>query len=64
MWFPQHVLQQSRASPDVGLSFDGTNVTLQAANGRWVWKLTSRSWRRPSAPGAEPYVMLEGVWPD
>ena len=64
MWFAQHVLEHSRADPDVGLSFDGTHVTLHAFNGRWIWKLTGRIWRRSSGPGTEPLVMLEGVWPD
>jgi hypothetical protein len=64
MWFTQHVLEHSRADPHVGLSFDGTHVTLQAANGRWMWKLTGGSWCGGSAPGAEPLVMLEVIWPD
>ena len=64
MWFAQHVLECSRADPDVGLSFDGTRVTLHASNGRWIWKLTGRSWCRSSGLGAEPLVMLEGIWPD
>lgn len=64
MWFARHVLERSRADPDVGLSFDGTHVTLRASNGRWIWKLTGRSWRRASVPDAEPLVMVEGIWPD
>jgi hypothetical protein len=64
MWFAQHVLEHSRAEPDVGLSFDGTHVTLHASNGRWIWKLTGRSWCRSSGPGTEPLFMVEGVWPD
>jgi hypothetical protein len=64
MWFAQHVLEQSRADPDVGLSFDGTHVTLHASNGRWIWKLTGRIWCRTFVPNAEPLVMVEGIWPD
>ena len=43
MWFARHALERSRANPDIGLSFDGTHVTLHAPNGRWIWKLTGRS---------------------
>jgi hypothetical protein len=64
MWFAHHVLELSRTDPDVGLSFDGTHVTLRASNGLWVWKLTGRSWCRRFGPDAEPFVMLEGIWPD
>jgi hypothetical protein len=64
MWFAEHVLDRHRQVPDVGLSYDGTNVTLHAANGRWVWRLTGRRWARRFGPGAEPVVMVEGVWPD
>jgi hypothetical protein len=64
MWFARHVLEHTRANPDVGLSFDGTHVTLHASNGRWIWKLTGRSWCRSPGPDAEPLVMLEGIWPD
>lgn len=64
MWFAQHVLDGSRADPDVGLSFDGTYVTLHASNGRWVWKLTGRSWTRRAGPGVDHLVMVEGAWPD
>lgn len=64
MWFAHHVLERHRADPDVGLSFDGTHVTLHASNGLWIWKLTGRSWRRSSALGTEPLVMVEGIWPD
>ena len=64
MWFARHALEQGRANPDVGLSFDGTHVTLHAANGRWVWKLTGRTWCRPYVSDSGPLVMVEGVWPD
>ena len=64
MWFALHVLDCSRAAPDVGLSFDGTHVTLHASNGRWIWKLTGRIWCRSFVPDAEPLVMVEGIWPD
>ena len=64
MWFARHVLEQIRGTPEVGLSFDGTHVTLHAANGRWMWKLTGRIWCRSYVPGGEPVVMLEGIWPD
>jgi hypothetical protein len=64
MWFARHALEHSRAAPDVGLSFDGTHVTLRASNGRWIWKLTGRIWCRSYVPDADPLVMLEGIWPD
>jgi hypothetical protein len=64
MWFAHHVLEHSGANPEVGLSFDGTHVTLHAPNGRWIWKLTGRSWRRSGGSDAEPLVMVEGIWPD
>lgn len=64
MWFARHALDQSRPNPDVGLSFDGAQVTLHAANGEWIWKLTGRSCLHRVGPGAEPMLMLEGVWPD
>jgi hypothetical protein len=64
MWFARHALACCRENPDIGLSFDGTHVTLHAPNGRWVWKLTGRRrWQR-NEPGAEPFVMVEGAWPD
>lgn len=64
MWFPRHVLDHSRQDPDIGLSFDGTHVTLHASNGVWVWKLTGRIWCRNHGSDAEHLVMLEGIWPD
>jgi hypothetical protein len=64
MWFARHALDRSRENPDVGLSFDGVCVTLHASNGRWIWKLTGRSRCHSYAPGAEPLVMVEGIWPD
>jgi hypothetical protein len=73
MWFAHHVLEHSRVrypaascgpDPDVGLSFDGTHVTLHASNGRWIWKLTGRSRCHSRGPDAEPLVMVEGIWPD
>lgn len=64
MWFARHVLTRSRTDSDIGLSFDGTNVTLRAANGRWIWRLTGRSRCHRYGPGAEPVIMVEGIWPD
>ncbi len=64
MWFARHVLEHARTDPDVGLSFDGTHVVLRASNGLWIWRLTGRVWRRSCGRGAEPLVMLEGIWPD
>lgn len=64
MWFARHVLEQSREIPEIGLSFDGTHVTLHAPNGQWVWKLTGRSRCHDLGPHVEPYDMVEGVWPD
>ena len=64
MWFARHVLDRSRADPEVGMSFDCTHVTLHASNGRWVWRLTGRIWCRGFMPNAESLVMVEGVWPD
>jgi hypothetical protein len=63
-WFPQHVLEYSRHRPDVGLSCDGTLVTLHAANGSWVWRLTGRRRTHRAGPAAEPLVMCEAAWPD
>jgi hypothetical protein len=37
---------------------------LHAPNGRRIWKLTGRSRCHSRAPGAEPFVMVEGRWPD
>jgi hypothetical protein len=64
MWFARHVLEYSRRAPDVGLSFDGRRVSVHASNGRWIWKLTGRSRCHSYGPGAEPLVMVEGIWPD
>ena len=64
MWFARHALEHSRANPDVGLSFDGVHVTLHASNGRWIWKLTGRSRSYSRGSGAEPLVMVEGIFPD
>jgi hypothetical protein len=64
MWFARHVLDERRGAPDVGLSFDGSHVTLRAANGQWIWKLTGRIWCRDYVSDAESLVMCEGVWPD
>jgi hypothetical protein len=64
MWFARHALEQCREPPDVGLSFDGTHVTLHASNGRWIWRLTGRIWCRSYVSGADQLVLVEGVWPD
>jgi hypothetical protein len=64
MWFPRHALEGSRRHPDIGLSFDGTFVTLYAPNGTWIWKLTGRSRYSRLGPGSDPVVMVEGRWPD
>jgi hypothetical protein len=64
MWFARHALDHGRHTPDVGLSFDGIYVTLHASNGRWIWKLTGRTRCHRRGPGAEPLVMVEGIWPD
>ena len=64
MWFARHVLDEGRVAPAVGLSFDGSHVTLRAANGQWIWKLTGRIWCRDYVSDAESLVMCEGVWPD
>ena len=64
MWFARHVLDHNREPPDVGLSFDGTHVTLRASNGRWIWKLTGRTRCYSRGPDVEPLVMVEGIWPD
>jgi len=64
MWFARHVLERTQPDPDIGLSFDGTHVTLHAPNGRWIWRLTGRTRCRSCGPSAEPIVMVEGVWPD
>jgi hypothetical protein len=64
MWFARHALEHSRETPDIGLSFDGTFVTLHASNGRWIWKLTGRIWCRNHVSDAESLVMVEGIWPD
>ena len=64
MWFPRHVLEQCVEDPEVGLSFDGTSVTLRASNGQWIWKLTGRTCLGRLALDAEAVVMVEGVWPD
>jgi hypothetical protein len=64
MWFPRHALDPDREPPDIGLSFDGTHVTLHAPNGQWIWKLTGRTLCYSRELGAEPLVMVEGVWPD
>jgi hypothetical protein len=64
MWFARHALEHSRKAPDVGLSFDGTHVTLHASNGRWIWKLTGRSRCHNRGPDAESLIMVEGIWPD
>ena len=64
MWFARHVLAGTRSNPDIGLSFDGEIVTLQAANGRWMWKLTGRTKCLKYTPSAIDVLMVEGIWPD
>ena len=60
----QRIPAMNSTTHTVGPRRDGTNVTLHASNGRWIWKLTGRSWCSSFEPGAEPLVMLEGIWPD
>jgi hypothetical protein len=65
MWFAKHSLDMIKAEPfDDGWTFDGTHVTLDAANGRWVWKLTGRSRCHDYGIGLAPLVLVEAVWPD
>jgi hypothetical protein len=64
MWFARHVLEQCGANPEVGLSFNGAQVTLHASNGQWIWELTGRSWISDVWPDAESVVMVEGISPD
>lgn len=66
VWFAQHALDMIKAEPDPepGWAFDGSLVTLDVSNGRWIWKLTGRSWCHEYGPGTTPLVMLEGRWPD
>jgi hypothetical protein len=65
MWFAKHSLDMIKAEPfDDGWTFDGTHLTLNAANGRWVWKLTGRSKRQEYGSGLAPLVLVEAVWPD
>ncbi|MCG7595230.1 hypothetical protein [Mycobacterium sp. PSTR-4-N] len=64
MWFASHVLANLGRNPDIGLTFDGRVVTLQAPNGRWVWRLTGRSVCVDNAVEGDQWEMLEGVWPD
>jgi hypothetical protein len=65
MWFAKHSLDMIKAEPfDDGWTFDGTHVTLDVANGRWVWKLTGRSKHYEYGPGLTPLLLVEAVWPD
>jgi hypothetical protein len=65
MWFAKHTLDMIKAEPfDDGWTFDGTHLTLNAANGRWVWKLTGRSKRHDYGPGLAPLLLVEAAWPD
>lgn len=64
MWFACHVLARCRTNPDVGLSFDGIDVTLRAANGIWIWRLTGRRRMHRWSPDGDLFEMVEGVWPD
>jgi hypothetical protein len=66
VWFATHTLEdiKERPDPDPGWAFDGEYVTLDVANGRWVWKLTGRIWSHHYGPGTTDLVMAEAVWPD
>jgi hypothetical protein len=66
VWFAQHTLHDLKERPDPGggWTFDGELVTLEVANGRWIWKLTGREWQHGYGPGTTPLVLLEAVWPD
>ncbi|MCP9271798.1 hypothetical protein [Mycolicibacterium arenosum] len=64
MWFALYVLERCRAEPDVGLSYDGSLITLRAANGTWVWRLTGRRCGHRWSTDGEPFDMVEAVWPD
>lgn len=64
MWFALYLLKGSRSTPDVGLSYDGDLVTLRAANGTWVWKLTGRRCSHRWSTDGETFDMVEGIWPD
>lgn len=56
-WFGQHEL-----APGSLFSFDGRHVTLRAANGTWVWKLTGKE-KTETYQGVRVRV-VEGIWPD
>lgn len=66
IWFAKHTLDDmlERPDPSGGWAFDGHLVTLDVANGRWIWKLTGRSWCHDYGGDSVPLVMVEGVWPD
>jgi hypothetical protein len=64
MWFARHALPSQQDRPEIGLSYDGQNVTLHAANGRWIWRLTGRTRHHHYGPDGGPVVMVEGRWPD
>lgn len=55
-WFDAAQLQSNF------FGFDGTHVTLSAANGTWVWKLTGKTEQRAIRNGVQ--VLHEAVWPD
>lgn len=68
VWFAKHTLDDLRKRPepdgDFGWTFDGQHVTINVANGRWIWKLTGRVWTHHYGPDTTDLVMLEGRWPD
>ena len=56
-WFAQHELGLADSSWD----FDGEHVSINAVNGKWVWKLTGKKYVYDYGPDVEPVVMLEGI---
>jgi hypothetical protein len=66
MWFAKHTLEDmvERPDPSGGWAFDGSLVSLEVANGRWIWQLTGRDWIHHYGPGSQPLVMVEAIWPD
>ncbi|WP_264990855.1 hypothetical protein [Mycobacterium kiyosense] len=56
-WFAQHELGLADSSWD----FDGEHVSINAVNGKWVWKLTGKKYVYDYGPDVKPVVMLEGI---